>query len=90
MEEAAAADLWKSHVHPYTELLFSSVGNAHAGITPPTPASAAIHRGELKSATSEIEGCAFVSRCPYAMERCHIEKPQLKAAGEKHFARCWR
>jgi oligopeptide/dipeptide ABC transporter ATP-binding protein len=86
MEEAPAADLWKSHLHPYTELLFSSAENASGSPSRGTP----VLQGEVKSVTSETEGCAFASRCPYAEDRCFKEKPELKKAEDGHFVRCWR
>ena len=88
MEEAPAADLWKSGLHPYTELLFSGAGRVSEPSVSGT--SALLSRGEPKSATSEIEGCSFAPRCPYAEDRCFKEKPKIKAAGEKHLVRCWR
>jgi len=88
MEEAPAADLWKNGLHPYTELLFSSVGKAAE--RPSAAASAILSRGELKSASSEIEGCSFASRCPYAEPRCFKEKPEIKSTDAGHLVRCWR
>ena len=79
MEEAPVANLWKEPLHPYTMLLFSSAG---VGKTIP--------QGEVKSVTAENAGCAFVSRCQYAGERCFREKPELREAGTSHFVRCWR
>ena len=86
MEEAPAAELWKNGLHPYTELLFSSVGAGLSAVPPPAV-------GQAKSPATETglnasEGCAFVSRCPYAEDRCFLEKPELKAAGDGHLVRC--
>ena len=81
MEEAPAETLWKKGLHPYTELLFSSVQNDKGG----RPAM-----GEIVSATAAAEGCAFASRCPYAEDRCFREKPPLRTADDSHVVRCWR
>jgi len=89
MEEAAAADLWNQDslngcLHPYTELLFSSVKRGgEPSSTPIPPASPVISKGETS-------GCAFAPRCRFAEERCFNEKPELKAAGEGHLVRCWK
>jgi len=91
MEEAPATILWKSHLHPYTELLFSSAQYAaREGEAPPSGTPQA----ETKSAEPEslhlTDGCAFASRCPYAEDACYKEKPPLAEAEEDHFVRCWR
>ena len=88
MEEAPADTLWKNHQHPYTELLFSSVG--HTGGTEGQDSAQPVIKGEVRSNTAEIKGCAFASRCPYAGVLCLRTKPELKQIGEKHFVRCRR
>ena len=82
MEEAPAQSLWKNHLHPYTELLFSSIGKE--GAMPPAPLAAA--PGSLDVS----KGCAFAARCPYVEETCLAEKPPLNEAGEGHLVRCIR
>jgi len=91
MEEAPATVLWKSHLHPYTELLFSSAQYAgHEGKAPPSDLPGA----EVKSAAPEslhlTGGCAFARRCPYAEDACFREKPPLTEAEEEHSVRCWK
>ncbi|MDR3166491.1 MAG: ABC transporter ATP-binding protein [Treponema sp.] len=81
MEEAPAAELYKNALHPYTKLLFSSAvgsglkeegaGTAGPGLTP----------GEVKTAVTELLGCAFAERCPLAEERCFREHPELRELG---------
>jgi len=85
MEEAPANEIWKNGLHPYTELLFSSV----AGKTPGAE-EAGKNKGESRAITTMEEGCAFASRCPYAEKRCLEEKPQLRPVGNRHLLRCWR
>ena len=86
MEEAPAEILWKSHLHPYTELLFSSAKNAEGRGAAEKPAA----QGEVKSVIKENQGCSFASRCPYAKEQCFSEKPELKETDTGHLVRCWR
>jgi oligopeptide/dipeptide ABC transporter ATP-binding protein len=79
MEEAPAAGLYRTGLHPYTELLFSSVPGAEkkaAGI--PRPAA------------GESEGCPFAPRCRGAEKICFTEHPALKEAGPSHFVRCFK
>jgi len=83
MEEAPAAEIWSHGLHPYTELLFSSV---NMGKDTPSVSS----QSKTTSATTESSGCAFASRCANAEDRCFREKPELRTAGERHLVRCWR
>jgi dipeptide transport system ATP-binding protein len=60
--------------HPYTRALMSA-----------TPAIFEEDRrvqiklqGELPSPLNPPSGCAFHQRCPYAVERCRVEEPQLR------------
>jgi peptide/nickel transport system ATP-binding protein len=34
-------------------------------------------------------GCAFNPRCPFAMDVCRLEKPDLIPAGPGRSVRCW-
>jgi oligopeptide/dipeptide ABC transporter ATP-binding protein len=91
MEEAAANELWnqgslKTGVHPYTELLFSSV--ARSGSEPEKQGQAVESQ---KPVTQAEEGCcAFASRCPYAEEQCFREKPVLREPRQGHKLRCFK
>jgi len=83
MEEAPAADLWKTHLHPYTELLFSS---AQRGESPHARQTA-----QVTSTSLEVSGgCAFAPRCSHVKVRCFTEKPPIKEADSGHLLRCWR
>jgi oligopeptide/dipeptide ABC transporter ATP-binding protein len=81
MEEAPAADLYRTAAHPYTQLLFSSIlsGNEKesCGI-----------KGEVRTALEETRGCAFAERCPRAKGRCFREKPELLETSPDHRLRC--
>ncbi|MCL2835006.1 MAG: ABC transporter ATP-binding protein [Treponema sp.] len=83
MEEADAKTLWKSGLHPYTGLLFSSAGKSATIIS--------IKPDEKNSRTAaDIAGCVYADRCPYAQERCFLEKPLLRSTEPGHRVRCFR
>ena len=105
MEEAPAADLYRTAAHPYTRLLFSSVVK---DIAPENPAALAeeaseepaeeaavpdippaVLKGEVRTALKETTGCAFAERCPHAKERCFREKPELRETGPGRRLRCF-
>jgi oligopeptide/dipeptide ABC transporter ATP-binding protein len=90
MEEAAASDLYKTALHPYTKLLFSAV-SAGADTVPAAAGIESAKAGEVKAAVSEITGCAFAERCPLADERCQREHPEIQETGKSgHKVRCFK
>ncbi|WP_438445365.1 ABC transporter ATP-binding protein [Gorillibacterium sp. sgz5001074] len=84
VELADKNDLYDTPKHPYTRALLSSV---------PEP-DVDVHRerilltGEVPNAAHPPSGCAFHPRCPYVQDRCRKEEPQLREAGEGHYASC--
>lgn len=84
VEEADTDSLFASPLHPYTQVLLSAV---------PVPDPAArrqriVLEGDLPSPLDPPSGCAFHTRCPYAMDRCRTETPLRKEAAAGHFAAC--
>jgi peptide/nickel transport system ATP-binding protein/oligopeptide transport system ATP-binding protein len=47
-------------------------------------------QGELPSALNPPPGCRFHTRCPYAIERCRVESPELLADCAGHLTACHR
>jgi oligopeptide/dipeptide ABC transporter ATP-binding protein len=99
MEEAPAADLYKTARHPYTKLLFSAVEGSpesagERGRFPTAPGAQTQEMPRIKfsfcenSITTEETGCAFAARCPQAEDRCFREKPESRA-GEGRMVRCF-
>ena len=89
MEEAPAADLYRTAVHPYTQLLFSSALNAKTA-SASNPAAKTVIKGEVRTALQETPGCSFADRCPKAGERCLKEKPELTLIKTDHKIRCFK
>jgi peptide/nickel transport system ATP-binding protein len=86
MEVAPNSKLFASPLHPYTKALLSAV---------PVP-NPEINRdrktivGDIPSPINPPSGCRFRTRCPYAIEQCALEIPQLKEYEPDHFAACFR
>ncbi|MBV8192279.1 MAG: ABC transporter ATP-binding protein [Alphaproteobacteria bacterium] len=81
VEEAPVDDLFERPLHPYT-----------AGLIAATPVPGAERAARLADIPGMVpplgalpQGCAFAARCPRAMERCRLERPELTqpAAGRQ-------
>lgn len=86
VEYAEVNDLYTNMQHPYTRALLSAVP-----IADPDTAerSERIHlQGDVPSPMNPPSGCAFRTRCAYAMSRCAEEKPGLRDIGNGHVVAC--
>jgi oligopeptide/dipeptide ABC transporter ATP-binding protein len=86
VELAETAALYALPLHPYTEALLSAA---------PEPDPRARSRrialgGEVPDAANPPAGCHFHPRCPYAVERCRIERPALELKADGRLAACHR
>ena len=78
VEEAAAADLYKSAEHPYTQLLFEGAQGAFSNSSQ-----------EVRTTLTQENCCPFAYRCPKATDRCRTELPELKEKAPGHKVRCF-
>ena len=86
VELADEASLFARPLHPYTALLIAAVPE-------PDPARGFIEapiQGELPSPLDPPPGCPFHPRCPIAVARCRVEKPEFREAAPGRFVRCHR
>ena len=86
VESADTQALFATPRHPYSRALLSAI---------PVPKPQAERRrmllqGELPSALNPPSGCRFHTRCPFVIERCRIDEPQLEADGTGHATACHR
>jgi peptide/nickel transport system ATP-binding protein/oligopeptide transport system ATP-binding protein len=47
-------------------------------------------QGEMPSALNPPSGCRFHTRCPYVIERCRVEPPELLSDATGHLTACHR
>jgi peptide/nickel transport system ATP-binding protein len=87
IEEATTAELFDRPAHPYTRGLMASIPRLRAKNRKRRLAEIP---GIVPSLREPIEGCAFAPRCPYAIERCRVEAPALRAVGDAHIVACHR
>jgi oligopeptide/dipeptide ABC transporter ATP-binding protein len=85
--EAGGRDqIWRRPQHPYTKALLEA-----APIANPKAARArrrTVLQGELPSALDPPAGCPFHSRCPIAVDRCRVDKPDLRPVSNGALAAC--
>lgn len=87
VEIAPRDAIFAQPMHPYTRMLFAA-----APIPDPDAARRvreAPVRGEIPSPFNPPSGCAFRTRCPHAVERCAVERPELHTVG-RHQVACHR
>ena len=76
--------LYDNPKHPYTEALLSAVPMPD----PDEKRDRIILEGDLPNPADPPAGCAFHTRCPYAMDMCKVTRPQIKEVEDKHFVAC--
>jgi dipeptide transport system ATP-binding protein len=85
MEQGPRQKIFARPLHPYTHALLAST----PGIGPRTRKRIVL-QGELPSPLHPPAGCVFSSRCPYAQEICHRDRPLPRPIDERlvacHFA----
>jgi oligopeptide/dipeptide ABC transporter ATP-binding protein len=84
VETAPAAELYARPQHPYTEALLAAV---------PVPDPSRRHArvalaGDVPSPIDPPPGCPFHPRCPKAIDRCKVERPQLREVGRGQLSAC--
>ena len=83
VETATAEELFHSPRHPYTRLLLHSLPRSEARGTALETIAGMVPRN-----WSELSGCRFAERCPYAHEECRTAKPAWREFSTDHRARC--
>jgi len=77
-------DIIEKPLHPYTQLLLSSVlePSADTRLKPDEGG------GEIPSPVNPPNGCRFNTRCPYAKDRCFTSEPELRQLDPGHYVAC--
>jgi peptide/nickel transport system ATP-binding protein/oligopeptide transport system ATP-binding protein len=84
VEIADKTELFKNPRHPYSQALLASVPVANPKMKRLKP----LVDGDVPSPVNPPSGCAFHTRCRYAIDRCKVERPALKEAGSRHQVAC--
>ena len=86
VETADTETLFASPRHPYSRALLSAIPVPR----PQGKRSRMVLEGEMPSPIDPPSGCRFHTRCPYAIERCKDETPQLLPGTAGHLTACHR
>ena len=88
VEVIPGADVMEKSVHPYTQALLKAIP-----IADPKRALSLEQfgmKGELPSPLHVPSGCRFHTRCPYAMDLCRQQEPELEERTPGHLVACWK
>ena len=86
MEEAASDTIISKPAHPYTKALLAA--SPHLGSHYSTGRLKVIP-GKVADPVNPEPGCPFAPRCPEAEDKCRINIPAIREAGEEnHLFRC--
>ncbi len=87
-EVGPVRDVLEHPMHPYTKALLAALP------VPEVRRRASRYRvsGEIPTLINPPPGCRFAGRCPFVIDRCRNEEPQLRppAAGSEHLVACHR
>jgi len=85
VEEGEATQVFNNPLHPYTQMLVSSVPR----IDKKWEKASAFIPEKSEEEVYALKGCKFALRCPFATERCKTEQPKLIEVDGRRVA-CWR
>lgn len=85
VEIGTKKELYANPLHPYTQALLSAIPVVNFD----EPKQEILLQGELPSPMNPPVGCVFHTRCPYVMERCHQERPQLHNENDHQRVACF-
>lgn len=84
VEIAKKTDLFDHPLHPYTQALIHSIPVPNPEVTMGTT----MLSGEVPSPINPPAGCTFHPRCPYAVDQCSEEIPELRIMEKEHQVAC--
>ncbi|HOK05205.1 MAG TPA: dipeptide ABC transporter ATP-binding protein [Victivallales bacterium] len=87
VESGNSKEIIENPAHPYTAALISAVPIPD----PKLKRKRIILPGDVPSPLNPPTGCPFHPRCPYAIERCKVETPELKPIKDEtsHLSACF-
>jgi peptide/nickel transport system ATP-binding protein len=84
VEAAPTGEVYAGANHPYTQALLAEVPRLDL-----RRKSFISIKGEIPSPLDPPSGCHFHPRCPYAMEVCKTQSPELRGVAPQRASACW-
>ncbi|MEM3741803.1 MAG: ABC transporter ATP-binding protein [Nitrososphaerota archaeon] len=81
VEVAPVKEIFKTPLHPYTKALLESIPRPKAPLKS-IP-------GTVPNLVNPPSGCRFHPRCPYVMDKCKLNAPELFKISEEHYVACF-
>lgn len=75
--------LYNDTLHPYTKALISAAPSIDK-----EKVERIVLTGDVPSPANPPKGCKFHTRCPFAMEKCKTEVPELMEVKDNHLVAC--
>lgn len=88
VEEAVSEELYRNPLHPYTQVLLSSIPIADPELV--RRKKRRVVTGEVASPINPPAICRFVSRCPLADQVCREQMPPLREVAPGHNVACFK
>jgi oligopeptide/dipeptide ABC transporter ATP-binding protein len=85
VEEGPVEQIFNSPQHPYTWSLLRSVPRVDQA----RKERLVSIRGLPPDLANPPPGCKFHPRCPFVIDKCRVEEPELSEVGMNQNARCW-
>ena len=79
-------ELFRNPLHPYTHALLSGIPNPEVAVE----SRRIVLEGDVPSPLNPPAGCRFHTRCPFCIDVCRVEEPQLIDVGNDHKVACHR
>lgn len=86
VEESETEELFSNPMHPYTFALLSGIPS----IDGKSIAQRIVLKGDVPSPIDPPEGCRFHTRCPFVIEQCSKQMPELEGVDNNHKVACHR
>jgi peptide/nickel transport system ATP-binding protein len=83
VELAPTEEIFRAPNHPYTQALLDEVPRLE-----PRKKKFSALKGEIPSPLHPPPGCHFHPRCPFAFDRCKVDRPVLKEVAPGRFSAC--
>ncbi|MDR5659843.1 ATP-binding cassette domain-containing protein [Serpentinicella sp. ANB-PHB4] len=84
VEITTSSEVFKNPLHPYTKALLSAIPIPKIG----QKRERIILKGDVPSPINPPKGCRFAGRCPYVMDKCRQQDPELIDLGSDHSVAC--